>query len=195
MDNILEKIKNFADIAHGDQKRKYTPERYIVHPVRVMQICREHTNELPLLAAALLHDVLEDTPTTQNEIKEHLITLMDINQANYSLKLIIELTDVYTKDNYPKWNRRKRKTAEAIRIEKTSADSQTVKYADIIDNCIEIINYDADFANVFLRECKAILKKIPKGNKQLYERAVKTVDDCINKLNQMVTTKNKGKKS
>lgn len=197
MDNILEEIRHFADKAHGDQKRKYTSERYIVHPVRVMQICREYTNELPLLAAALLHDVLEDTPTTRNEIKEYLITLMDLHQATYSLKLVIELTDVYTKENYPNWNRRKRKTEEAIRIEKTSADSQTVKYADIIDNCIEIINYDTDFANLFLRECKAILKKIPNGNKQLYERAVKTVDDSIDKLNQMrqnVATKNKENK-
>ena len=185
MDNILEKIKDFADNAHGAQKRKYTQERYIVHPLRVMQICREYTNELPLLAAALLHDVLEDTPTTQNEIKDFLITLMDVSQANYSLELVIELTDVYIKDNYPKWNRRKRKAEEAMRIEKTSADSQTVKYADIIDNCIEIINHDPDFANVFLRECKAILKKIPNGNKKLYERAVKTVNDCIDNLNQM----------
>lgn len=191
MENILEKIRHFADNAHGDQKRKYTSERYIVHPVRVMQICREYTNELPLLAAALLHDVLEDTPTTPNEIKEYLVTLMDLSQANYSLELVIELTDVYTKENYPNWNRKKRKTEEAIRIEKTSADSQTVKYADIIDNCLEIINHDADFANVFLRECKAILKKIPNGNKQLYERAVKTVDGSIDKLNQMRSKENR----
>lgn len=183
MDNILEKIKDFADKAHGDQKRKYTSERYIVHPIRVMQICKEYTNELPLLAAALLHDVLEDTPTTQDEIKEYLIGLMDIRQANYSLKLVIELTDVYTKNKYPNWNRRKRKAAEATRIEKTCADSQTIKYADIIDNCIEIIDYDRNFANVFLRECRSILKKIPNGNGQLYEMAVKTVEDCIYKLN------------
>lgn len=182
MDDILEKIKQFADDAHGNQKRKYTPERYIVHPIRVMKICREYTHELPLLAAALLHDVLEDTPTTQNQIKQYLVTLMNVNQANYTLKLVVELTDVYVKDNYPKWNRRKRKAEEADRIEKTSADSQTVKYADILDNCIEIINYDTDFAKVFLHECKNILKKIPKGNQQLYERVVKTVDQCIKQM-------------
>ena len=72
MEDVLEKIKDFADRAHGDQKRKYTPDRYIVHPVRVMNICREYTNDISVLAAALLHDVLEDTATTKNEIKDFM---------------------------------------------------------------------------------------------------------------------------
>ena len=184
MDKILEKIKEFADKAHGDQKRKYTPERYIVHPIRVMKLCKEYTNKLPILAAALLHDVIEDTPTTKDEILDFLKTVMDNEQANYTTKLVEELTDVYVKDKYPQWNRKKRKSQEADRIQKTNADSQTVKYADIIDNCIEIIHYETDFADLFLRECKNVLKRIPKGNQQLYHRAVKTVDNCIQELHE-----------
>ncbi len=65
MDKVLEKVKEFADNAHGDQMRKYTPDRYIVHPIRVMEICREYDSRLPVLAAALLHDVLEDTKVTE----------------------------------------------------------------------------------------------------------------------------------
>ena len=38
MNEILAAIRKFADEAHGEQKRKYTPERYIVHPVRVMEL-------------------------------------------------------------------------------------------------------------------------------------------------------------
>jgi len=33
--SILDQIKNFAEQAHGEQLRKYSPERYIVHPARV----------------------------------------------------------------------------------------------------------------------------------------------------------------
>jgi len=62
MDKVLEQVKDFADKAHGDQLRKYTPDRYIVHPMRVMLICQEYTDDSQILAAALLHDVLEDTP-------------------------------------------------------------------------------------------------------------------------------------
>lgn len=68
MDRILEQIRDFADRAHGDQLRKYTPERYIVHPVRVMEQVQRITNDTTMLAAALLHDVLEDTATTADDI-------------------------------------------------------------------------------------------------------------------------------
>ena len=53
MNETLEKVKQYADEAHGSQMRKYTPQRYIVHPIEVMEICSEYTNDLCILAAAL----------------------------------------------------------------------------------------------------------------------------------------------
>src|SRR5205085_12157373 len=182
MEDILEQIKDFADRAHDKQLRKYTPERYIVHPVRVMEMCKEVTNDTTILAAALLHDVLEDTQVTREEIKNFLITVMDEKHAQRTLTLVEELTDVYVKSKYPHWNRRKRKEKEAERLEKTSLASQTIKYADIIDNCIEIVIQDPEFAKKFLLECRDLLKKIDKGDKRLYQRAFETVNDCINQL-------------
>jgi (p)ppGpp synthase/HD superfamily hydrolase len=76
MEEILQQVRDFADKAHGGQMRKYTPERYIVHPVRVMNICREYTSDVTILAAALLHDVIEDTPVKKEEIREFLLTLL-----------------------------------------------------------------------------------------------------------------------
>lgn len=182
MEEVLEKIRDFADRSHGEQMRKYTPERYIVHPVRVMKICREYTDDITVLAAALLHDVLEDTPVTQEDIHDFLLPLMEREKAERTVGLVVELTDVYVKEDYPHWNRRKRKERETQRLEKTSSDSQTVKYADIIDNSAEIINYDTDFAPLFLHECRAILKKMTQGHPELYKRAIETVDSCIAKL-------------
>jgi len=182
MEDALKKIEKFAAEAHAGQKRKYTPEDYIVHPVRVMKLCKKYTNKLPILAAALLHDVLEDTSATKNQIKEFLIKLMDKQQADYTVQLVEEMTDVYVKEDFPQWNRKKRKTKEAERIQKTSADAQTIKYADMIDNCIEIVQYDRDFAKVFLNECRNILKKISKGDQELYKQAVETVDEGLLKL-------------
>ncbi len=165
MEAILKKIAAFADEAHGDQKRKYADERYIEHPIRVMKICRSFDYPLPVLAAALLHDVLEDTDTTPKEIKSFLLNVMSERDASHALDLVIELTDVYTKHEYPRLNRRKRKAKEAIRLEKTSAEAQTIKYADIIDNATEIGEHDADFAPVFLKECRAIIERMKRGNK------------------------------
>lgn len=157
MNDLLNAIIVFTDNAHGDQTRKYKPDRYIVHPVRVMQLCKAYTSQLPILAAALLHDVLEDTDTNEADIRNFLLTLMPLAEANRTVQLVQELTDIYTKQQYHHWNRKKRRAMEAARLEKVSADAQTVKYADIIDNSKEIINNDPDFAFRFLKECKAIL--------------------------------------
>ena len=182
MKEILEKVTTFADQAHGEQKRKYTPERYIVHPVRVMKICANYTNELPVLASALLHDVLEDTKVGKKEMTEFLLRIMSKEEATRTTDLVVELSDVYTKAAYPRWNRRKRKRKEAERIQKTSGESQTVKYADIIDNCKEIVEHDPDFAGLFLLECKSLLRVMQNGNAELRSEAVTTVDDCLQRI-------------
>lgn len=182
MKEILDKVRSFADQAHGDQQRKYTPERYIVHPERVMNLCQQYTSSLPVLASALLHDVLEDTPVKPRELQQFLSTVMNENDVQQTLQLVEELTDVYTKQRYPRLNRRKRKQKEANRIEKTSPEAQTVKYADIIDNCKEIAVHDPEFAGLFLCECRMLLRRMSNGNKELYERAIETVDNCLKKV-------------
>ena len=182
MDALLQKIRDYADNAHGNQQRKYSPERYIVHPVRVMELCRKHTDDRSVLAAALLHDVLEDTPVTRAELHQFLLTVINEEEAKRTTQLVVELTDVYTKTVYPRWSRRKRKAKEAVRIKHTSGESQTVKYADIIDNCREIVQHDPDFARVFLRECRGLLKVMPKGDQTLYQEAIETVNRCLKQV-------------
>jgi (p)ppGpp synthase/HD superfamily hydrolase len=176
---ILGQVKIFADNCHGNQMRRYVPDRYIVHPVRVMETLKQYTNDVRVLAAALLHDVLEDTPVGKEEIRKFLVTVVTEAQADAVVQIVEELTDVYIKEKYPKWNRRKRKNKEADRLEKTSPEAQTIKYADIIDNAPEIAEKDPDFARRFLREYKAILKRMDKGNPELREKAIETVNACI----------------
>lgn len=179
MDNVLEQVKDFAAKAHGEQRRKFADEPYIAHPIRVMEICKEVTGDTAILAAALLHDVVEDTPVNKKQIKDYLLTIMDAAKAQRTVQLVDELTDRYVKANYPQWNRRKRKTKEAERLAQTSAASQTIKYADIIDNSAEIAHQETDFAKVFLQECNALLKTMNKGNQQLYQRALETVQEGL----------------
>lgn len=186
LDSKLQEIIAFATKAHGTQMRKYTPDPYIVHPIRVMKMCRQYTQQLPVLAAAILHDVLEDTPVTKEEIERFLSDIMSEHEVDETIGLVIELTDVYVKDAYPKWNRRKRKDKELERLVATSADAQTIKYADIIDNCSEIVSHDPDFAMVFLNECNTVLKDMDKGNKQLYTIAVQAVRDKLDMFKNQI---------
>lgn len=182
-DEILRQIKDFADQAHGNQMRKYTDERYIVHPIQVMEICSEYTNDITVLGAALLHDVLEDTPTTEQQILTFLLPLLPEAQARRTLQLTVELTDVYTKAAYPQLNRRARKEKEHERSAQTSPDAQTIKYADIISNSIDISKHDPHFGPKFLWEMRKLLTKMDKGNAALYKKAVETVNTCLEEPN------------
>ena len=58
----------FAAQAHGDQMRA-SGEPYVIHPVYVTSILADMRMDLPTLQAGLLHDVLEDTPVTADEMK------------------------------------------------------------------------------------------------------------------------------
>ena len=182
METILKKIAAFADKAHGDQKRKYADERYIEHPLRVMRTCKRYGYPLPVLAAAILHDMLEDTNTSAQQINDHLLSVMNEKDASHTLELVIELTDVYTKHEYPKFNRRKRKAMEAGRIEIISEEAQTIKYADIIDNAREIANQDNEFAPVYLRECRMLIQKMKKGNANLRQEAIEVLKKEMKQL-------------
>ena len=177
MDELLEKVKDFADRAHGDQTRKYTADRYIVHPMRVMLICQEYNTDTATQADALLHDVLEDTPVSKSEIREFLSSLMPPRQVERTLDLVIELTDVYVKEAYPHLNRKKRKQLETERLSKVSSEAQTIKYADLIDNGYDILKHDRHFGRKYLSEARALLSAMTNGDPELRQRALKTIDE------------------
>lgn len=182
MEDLLNDIIAFTDKAHGKQTRKYTPERYIVHPVRVLNLCRDYSSDLPVLAAAILHDVLEDTTTTEADIHNFLLTLMPLHAVNKTLQLVKELTDIYPREHYPQWNRSKRRSMEAERLARISGEAQTIKYADILDNSREIIPHDPDFAFRFLKECRNILLLMQKGDPTLRKKAFEVVNNGLQEL-------------
>lgn len=176
---ILKYIKDFSDRCHGDQVRKYTGERYIVHPLRVMETVREFNDDVAVLAAALLHDVLEDTPVKAHEIESALLVVMDADDVRRTLRFVIELTDIYIKKDFPRLKRSRRKEKEVQRLSAVSAEAQTIKYADIIDNVTDIVRQDTDFARVYVREAKAMLTAMNDGNEELLKRALALVDRCL----------------
>jgi len=66
---VFEAIE-FAIAAHGDQKRKDGVTPYMVHPVGVARLVAEAgCTDAAALMAAILHDVVEDTPVTSQEIE------------------------------------------------------------------------------------------------------------------------------
>jgi GTP diphosphokinase / guanosine-3',5'-bis(diphosphate) 3'-diphosphatase len=69
----IEAAFRFAFEAHLGQTRKDRRTPYIVHPAAVMRVLSSEVGvtDPDLLCAALLHDVLEDTPTTAVQLRAH----------------------------------------------------------------------------------------------------------------------------
>ncbi|MDQ3189997.1 MAG: metal-dependent phosphohydrolase, partial [Bacteroidota bacterium] len=133
--------------------------------------------------------VLEDTSVSEHELKIFLKEIMDPKLADRTLQLVMDLTDVYIKEDFPELNREKRKNKEAERLMKASPDAQTVKYADSIDNTVDITKNNKEFAKKFLPEVQFLLSKMDKGIPELYEKSKKTLKDCFKELKNKKKTK------
>ena len=149
-------VKKLATKLHGEQKRKYSGEPYVTHTIRVAKIVEDHGGDDNMIYAALLHDVLEDTETTELELFSMLSTIIGNTDSIDTLRLVKELTDVFTTEEYPKINRSGRKEMESFRLGKVSPRSQTIKYADLLDNSADILRNDPKFAKLYLKEKERI---------------------------------------
>lgn len=69
----IEKAFRFSWEAHRDQRRK-SGEPFLAHPVAVSLILAEQRLDAVTISAGLLHDVLEDTPVTREELEQHFGT-------------------------------------------------------------------------------------------------------------------------
>ncbi|MCF6239281.1 MAG: HD domain-containing protein, partial [Candidatus Marinimicrobia bacterium] len=67
--DALQRALNFAQEAHRQQVRK-SGEPYFFHPLRVAHMAARHWMDFASVNAALLHDVVEDTPTTLADVTE-----------------------------------------------------------------------------------------------------------------------------
>lgn len=148
----------FTVRAHHGQVRKYTGHPYWYHCIEVATLveatpgCTED-----MIIAALLHDTVEDTPTTLNQIAK----IYGFPVAF----LVEELTEVTTPED---GNRAQRKLIERERLKKVSLKAKTIKLADIYSNMISIIEHDKDFAKVFIAEMELLMPLLIAGDTNLY---------------------------
>lgn len=162
MSNTTYKAKLFAEAAHKavGQVRKYTNAPYIVHPIEVAEIVRSVRHTDAMIAAAYLHDVLEDTKVTEQELRAEF--------GDEITDLVVWLTDVSTKDDGP---RAVRKALDRAHLSLAPAEAQTVKIADLISNTKTIVKFDPEFAKTYLNEKLAMLEVLTKGDPTLRQQA------------------------
>lgn len=176
------KLLEFVITAHGEQKRKYTNLPYWTHLVSVAEIVSKYKSILGI-EIALCHDLLEDTKYTASEVWDFLASIGYDHEDQIIIgHCVLHLTDQFTSEAHPELNRATRKKLEADRLTQIPANAQTVKYADIIDNTSSIVQYDPDFAKVYLKEIQAKIYKMDKGDPELYKRCLETVEGAVKKL-------------
>lgn len=142
----------FAILAHGDQKRKYNGLPYWTHCRDVAALVTARGGTSNMIAAAWLHDVLEDTQTTYADLSRRFgIPVAD---------LVYELTDVYTKVDCPNWNRKKRKQLEADRTGRCSIEARKIKLCDIAHNDLSIEQGGDKFALIWRTEKAEMVRLI-----------------------------------
>ncbi len=162
MMNVTDKARVFATAAHAavGQTRKYTGEPYVVHPIEVSELVASVGGTDAMVAAALLHDVLEDTGVT-----------FDVLEAEFGsevAELVLWLTDVSKPED---GNRSTRKALDRQHSAAAPAEAQTIKVADLISNTRSIVAHDPGFAKVYLEEKRLLLAVLTKADPALLNQA------------------------
>lgn len=172
--NIVEKAYYFAMAGHAavGQKRKYTGEDYIVHPVEVCDTIEQtaYVND-SMRCAALMHDLCEDTQITIDLI---------IKEFGYCIAMLVEgLTDVSKPED---GNRAVRKEIDRQHTAMQSPACKTIKLADLISNSKSILEHDKDFAKVYIKEKELLLEVLTEGDHTLYAQAKDIVEKAKKEL-------------
>lgn len=129
------------------QRRKYSDKPYYTHVIAVAEMVASVTDDVDVISAAYLHDVLEDvTPVNSFYNQDWIEREFGVRVLN----LVLELTNIYTKKDYPALNRRERKHLEALRISKMSDEAKLIKRADLHHNSTELD--DSSFSRLWLEE-------------------------------------------
>lgn len=161
LSNLEKRARLWAIRWHGEQVRKYTGEPYWRHPEAVAAIVKTVPHTPEMVAAAFMHDVIEDTLCTERELRDEF--------GDEVGDLVIWLTDVSKPAD---GNREARKAMDRAHIKASPRAAKTVKLADLIDNARSIGKYDPDFSRTYFREMRLLVDEaLTDGDIALWKQA------------------------
>lgn len=171
----INKIKEYAFRMHKDVNQKYGKHEYSYHLQGVVNVLKEfieHPNDI-LIAGAYLHDILEDTQGTKEEILK--ISNLEV------LDIIEKLTD-------KEGSNRKERHLNTYYLIRENENAVTIKLCDRIFNIRECLKTDIVKAKMYLKEHDSFLFSLfdPREiqNKNLwieYNKLIISIKDELNK--------------
>lgn len=143
--NIIEKAVRVSVAAHKDQTRKGDDLPYIIHPFMVALKLAKHNFPDIVIAAALAHDILEDTKFPEDKLKDELG------------KEVLEIVKTVTNNDSLPWEEKKEKYVETVR--NGSEGAKAVAVADKIHNLESLLV-------AYFKQGPKLWKKFNRGKKQ-----------------------------
>ncbi len=137
----------FAAFRHGNQKRKFSYDFYVIHLRRVADILREFTEDEEIISAAYLHDVVEDTPVRLEDVEGEF--------GRRIASLVHHLTDdkAYRKQvgrlNYV-----------LNKVKNMPPDALLIKLADRLDNVLDLKKAPEKFRRKYFEETRRMIEAI-----------------------------------
>lgn len=123
---LLDRAIVFAVRAHAGTERRGKGFPYIVHPLEAVEIVATMTSDQELLAAAALHDTVEDTDVTLEQIRDEF--------GDRIAALVAADTDAPDSEVHDVESWRKRKQAAINRLASASLDAKMVALGDKLSN-------------------------------------------------------------
>ena len=130
--SLLDKAIQFAVKAHSGVERRGKGFPYIVHPMEAVAIVASITSDQEMLAAAMLHDVVEDTVYTEEDIRKEF--------GDRIARLVASETDIVIdgKAESESWVERKQYAID--RLAKLDIDAKIVSLGDKLSNARAMLN-------------------------------------------------------
>ena len=141
----IEKAVLFATRAHAGQVRKGSEKPYILHPMEAMAIVTKYTDDEDVIAAAVLHDTVEDTSITLERLeKEFGARVAD---------LVASVTEDKKKNLPPESTWQERKREAILHLETASHETKLLcladKYSNLRDMYDDIEDFGCEFWQMF----------------------------------------------
>lgn len=144
---------SFATEKHSGQIRKFNGEAYINHPIRVADSVKEFTNDHNVITVALLHDTIEDTNTTKEEIEQKFGT--DVANMVYALTNDKEKLKQLGKGAYL-----------LDKMNSLSSDELLVKLSDRLDNVSDLSHDNEKWSIEYSLQTNMIITSLNNPNFQ-----------------------------
>jgi guanosine-3',5'-bis(diphosphate) 3'-pyrophosphohydrolase len=178
-ETLILKAAHFAAVKHRDQRRKdHASSPYINHPIAVALLLAEigQVDDPEVIAAALLHDTIEDTDTSPEEL-----------EAAFGARVRGIVEEVSDDKSLRKIDRKRRQIEHAAQLSRAAT---LIKLGDKISNVTDITNappagWEINRRREYLDWAAAVISNCPKVNRALEIRFAKVLQEGREKLGSL----------